>query len=102
MSPVKQSTRVTICGEEYTIKSDTPPEHTRAVAAYVDKAIREVMGSAAVVESHKAAILAALSITDELFRERAGSVEMAQAMTSLSSELRRWLPPKKRLERPDG
>ena len=80
----KHSTRVTIFGEEYTLKSDTPPEHTRAVAAYVDKAIREVMGSAAVVESHKAAILAALSITDELFRERAGNEEMAEAMNGLS------------------
>ena len=92
----KYSTRVSIFGEEYTLKSDTPPEHTRAVAAYVDKAIREVMGSAAVVESHKAAILAALSITDELFRERAGNVEMADAMNGLSGELRRWLPPAKR------
>jgi cell division protein ZapA len=98
MSGAKHSTRVSICGEEYMIKSDTPPEHTRAVAAYVDKAIREVMGSAAVVESHKAAILAALSITDELFRERAGGIEMADAMNGLSSELRRWLPPKKRGE----
>jgi cell division protein ZapA len=92
----KHSTRVTIFGEEYTLKSDTPPEHTRAVAAYVDKAIRDVMGSAAVVESHKAAILAALSITDELFRERAGNVEMAAAMDGLTGEIKRWLPPAKR------
>jgi cell division protein ZapA len=96
MSGARHSTRVTICGEDYTIRSDTAPEHTRAVAAHVDKAIREVMTSAAVVESHKAAILAALSITDELFRERAAGVEMADAMNGLSNELRRWLPPKKR------
>src|SRR3972149_1253490 len=93
MSATRYSTRVTICGEEYTIKSDTPPDHTRAVAAYVDKATRGVMGSAAVVESHKAAILAALSITDELFRERAGSVEMAETMRALAGDGRRWLPP---------
>ena len=92
----KHSTRVTIFGEEYTLKSDTPPEHTRAVAAYVDRAIREVMGSAAVVESHKAAIFAALSITDELFRERAGNAEMAEAIGGLSGEIKRWLPPTKR------
>ncbi|MFI5310540.1 MAG: cell division protein ZapA [Gemmatimonadales bacterium] len=102
MSGAKHSTRVTICGEEYTIKSDTPPEHTRAVAAYVDRAIRAVTGSAAVVETHKAAILAALSITDELFRERAANGEMADAMTGLSGELRRWLPPKKRGETGDA
>ena len=48
------------------------------------------------VESHKAAILAALSITDELFRERAGNAEMAEAISGLSGEIKRWLPPAKR------
>ena len=96
MSAPKQSTRVTIVGEEYTIKSDLSSERTREVAAYVDAAIRQVMASASVVESHKAASLAALSITDELFKERAGNAEMADVMNGLSGELRRWLPPGKR------
>ena len=96
MSAPKQSTRVTIVGEEYTIKSDLSSERTREVAAYVDAAIRQVMSSASVVESHKAAILAALSITDELFKERAGNAEMADVMNALSGEVRRWLPPGKR------
>lgn len=99
MSAAKHSTRVTICGEEYTIRSEASPEHTRAVAAHVDKAIRDVMGNASVTESHKAAILAALSITDDLFRERTERAGMAESMRSLSSELRRWLPPGKRGER---
>ena len=96
MSAPKQSTRVTIVGEEYTIKSDLSSERTREVAAYVDAAIRQVMASASVVESHKEAILAALSITDELFKERAGNAEMADVINGLSGELRRWLPPGKR------
>ena len=29
--------RVNIVGEEYAIRSDAPPEHTRAVAEYVDR-----------------------------------------------------------------
>jgi len=96
MSAQKHSTRVTICGEDYTIRSDSPPDHTRAVAAYVDAKITEVLESAAVVESHKAAILAALQITDELFEARKGQEEVASAMQTLSGELRRWLPPAKR------
>ena len=96
--PTKHSVRVSIVGEEYTLKSDVSPERTRELANYVDLAIRGVMQSASVVESHKAAILAALMITDELFKERAGNAEMAEAMGSLSSELRRWLPPGKRGE----
>lgn len=96
MSSVKHSTRVTICGEDYTIRSDSPPDHTRAVASYVDAKIREVLDNASVVESHKAAILAALQITDELFEARKGQGEVAEQMKTLSGELRRWLPPAKR------
>jgi cell division protein ZapA len=92
----KSSVRVTIVGEEYTIRSDEPPEHTRAVAKYVDEAIRSVMNAGAVVESHKAAILAALQITDELFKDRASRHELADQMHSLAGDVRRMLPPAKR------
>jgi cell division protein ZapA len=92
------STRVRIVGEEYTIRSDVPPEHTRAIAAHVDAAIRKVLESPAITDPGKAAILAAMSITDELFRERGRQEDVAAEMRSLSGELRRWLPPGKRGE----
>ncbi len=98
MSGPKHSTKITICGEDYTIRSDVPPERTKAVAAHLDNTIRQVMSNSTVTESHKAAILAALSITDERFRDRADRDELAGSMQSLSSELRRWLPPGKRGE----
>ena len=92
------STRVRIVGEEYTIRSDVAPEVTRAIAAHVDAAIRKVLESPAITDPGKAAILAAMSITDELFRERAAQDAVAEEMRGLSSELRRWLPPGKRGE----
>ena len=92
----KSSVRVTIVGEEYTIRSDESPEHTRAVARYVDDVIRSLMNSGAVVESHKAAILAALQITDELFKARQARAELATAMRDLSADIRRMVPPSKR------
>lgn len=92
----KSSVKVTIVGEEYTIRSDEPAEHTRAVAKYVDETIRGVMNAGATVESHKAAILAALQITDELFKSQDGREELAERMLVLSGELRRLLPPGKR------
>lgn len=92
------STRIRIVGEEYTIRSDVPPEHTKAIAAHVDAAIRRVLESPAITDPGKAAILAAMSITDELFRERATQDALTAEMTSLSGELRRWLPPGKRGE----
>src|SRR5690606_29175352 len=98
----KSSVKVSIVGEEYTIRSDAPPEHTRAVAAYVDAAIRSVMNAGAVVETHKAAILAALQITDELFRSGAASAELAGELQELGSEAKRWLPPAKRTGKTAG
>lgn len=96
------STRVKIVGEEYTIRSAVPPEHTRAVAEHVDAAIRRVLENPAITDPGKAAILAAMSITDELFKEREKSAEVADRMRSLSGELRRWLPPAKRVTLPGG
>ena len=90
------STRVRIVGEEYTIRSDVPPERTKAIAEHVDAAIRKVLENPAITDPGKAAILAAMSITAELFAEREKADEVAGRMRSLSGELRRWLPPAKR------
>ena len=87
--------RVNIVGEEYAIRSDAPPEHTRAVADYVDRAIRQVMHGS-VVEPTKAAILAALQITNELFEANAASEAVTAELDALGVEIRRWLPPAKR------
>lgn len=83
----KNLVRVTILNEEYAIRSDTPPEHTRAVAEYVDAAIRRVLESGAVVETTRASILAALQIAGELFEARAGN-EMTEKLKGLSAEIR--------------
>lgn len=96
MTVRKHSVKVAILGEEYALRSDATPEHTRAVAEHVDGAVRQVMQSGTVVETHKAAILAALQIADELLRARASLAEMTEAVEQLSGEVRRWLPPAKR------
>jgi cell division protein ZapA len=87
--------RVNIVGEEYAIRSDASPEHTRAVAEYVDRAIRQVMHGT-VVEPTKAAILAALQITNELFEANSASEAVIAEIDALGDEVRRWLPPAKR------
>lgn len=72
-TPRKSSPRhkvtVEIGGEKHVLRSDVPPEYTRAVAAHVDATLRALPGFAT-LEPHRAAILAALSITDELLRAR--------------------------------
>jgi cell division protein ZapA len=96
MSERRNVVRVQIVGEEYTIKADASAEHTRAVAQYVDQAIKRVLHGGSVVETHKAAILAALQITDELFRERDSRLALDDEMRSLSADVVRLVPPAKR------
>ncbi len=96
----KHSVRVTILNEEYQIRSDASPDHTREVARYLDQAIREVLASGTVVEGGRAAILAALRITGELFETRAAVETLEDEMKGLSGEVRRLLPPAKRGEQP--
>jgi cell division protein ZapA len=97
LSQSRNVVRVTIVGEEYSLRSDATQEHAEAVAAYVDKAIRRVMSSGSIVEGHKAAILAALQITDELFTARESLAEVTGYVQALSEEVRHWLPPAKRV-----
>lgn len=96
MSAPKNAVRVLIGGEEFTVRSELPPEYTREVAAYLDAALKRVRDSMPMVETHKAAILAALSITDELFQARRGDRSIADRLTRMTDEYARLLPPSKR------
>ena len=87
MSDKRYVAKVNIVGEEYTIRSDATPEHTRAVAAYLDREIKKVLGANALIETHKAAILAAMSITDELFRERTTARLVEDEIAGLGNEV---------------
>jgi cell division protein ZapA len=94
----RNSVRVAILGDDYMIRTEASAAHTRQVAEHVDRTIRQVLSAGSVVETHKAAILAALQITDELFRARGDSERVSLAMQELSAEVKRWLPPGKRTD----
>ena len=92
MNAKRNSVRVTILNEDYNIRSDASVEHTRTVAQYVDRAIRQVMSSGIIVEANKAAILAALQIAGELFEAREAAQSLTSSMQRLAEELRPLVP----------
>ncbi len=96
MNDKRTLVKVNIGGEEYSLRSDRSDEYTRAVADHVDRALQEIQSGSANVQSQKAAILAALSVTDELFQARLAAREMEQRITGLTGDLARFLPPHKR------
>jgi cell division protein ZapA len=68
MTTGKTSVTVRIAGEEHTIRASAEPSYTRRCAKLVDDRIHEIRVHAGLIEGHKAAILAALSIADEFFQ----------------------------------
>jgi cell division protein ZapA len=96
MSAPKHSVKVSILNEEFTIRSDTPPDQTKEIADYLDRAARQVLSGSHVVEANRAVILAALRVTAELFEERQAHADLSVSMKEFSDEVRRLLPPAKR------
>jgi cell division protein ZapA len=91
--------KVTVAGEEVTIRSEQPAEHSRAVADHVDSAIRRIREMSPSVDVGKAAMLAALQVADELFRMRRDVDRGMARMDDALNEANRLLPPAKRFKR---
>jgi cell division protein ZapA len=83
----KKAVRVTIFGEDYLIRSEMGQAYTERCARYVDSAIQEAHVRGHVSEPHKAAILAAMQITDRLFRLEADLEELETAVGERLSDL---------------
>ena len=97
MTSDKSSVTVRIAGEDHTIRASAEPEYTRKWAKLVDDRIHDIRVAAGLIEGHKAAILAALSIADELFQaqdQRDRSVgEIMERLEGLTAQLEGVLPP---------
>jgi len=96
MSPQKASVTVRIAGEEHTIRANAEPEYTKRCAKFVDDCIHDIRMQAGLIESHKAAILAALSIADECFQARDEldhvRKEVASRATNLTQRIEAEVP----------
>ena len=62
--------RVTIFGMEYTLKSEENPQFIVELANYLNEQMTEISERSSTNSALKIAILAALNITDDLFKER--------------------------------
>ncbi len=63
-------TRIELLGTSFQIQSDESPEYIDTLLTYYKSRVQEIEGSVATGDPLKKAILAALLVTDELFRER--------------------------------
>jgi cell division protein ZapA len=85
--PEAESVKVDIFGKTYTLKGDADPEYVQEIAAFVDERMREVAGSAPTISISKVAILAAVNIADELFREQQKRLETMATLEDKSVQI---------------
>ena len=87
MSSDKTSVTVRIAGEEHTIRASAEPAYTRRCAKLVDDRIHQIRLQAGLIEGHKAAILAALSIADECFQAQEELARVRHDVAERAEEL---------------
>ena len=80
--------KITIFGQEYSVKAPADPTYIKKIAEYVDTKMREVQsGFSSTQSSNRIAILSAMNITDELFNAKkqgdSDSNEVEEKITSL-------------------
>lgn len=101
-APLRHSVKIQLGGTELTVSSEHSPDYTREVAAHFDAVLARIRSSVPSVDAHRAALLAGLAITDELFQARQGDAEQSRRIAALNDRLARLLPPAKRAAAPRG
>ena len=91
MSLNKATIKVHIYGEEYPIKSEAEFAYVEKVALYVDKKMKEVAEKLPQYSPARVAVVAALNIADELYKERDEKEKQLSEVEKKASNLLEWL-----------
>jgi cell division protein ZapA len=91
MSPDVRTISVHILGHEYKVRSTEDGDFVRDVALYVDELMHQISSKMTAGTPSQIAVLAALNIAEELFRERrnSGSSDVQEVETRLRTVLSR-------------
>ncbi len=67
---MERSVQVEIAGQSLTIRTGEGPEYVERLAAFVDGQVRELVGDRRNFNLPRVALLVAIQLADQLFRER--------------------------------
>ena len=87
MSEANNQVKISIFGQEYSVKAPADPDYIKKIAQYLDETMREVQsGFSSTQSSTRIAILAGMNITDELFTaKQSGEIDSSDAEQKISS-----------------
>ena len=74
---MKQTLQVSILGQQFHLRSDSPPEQVQRVAEFVEARINEVTASGRVAGTLQAAVLALLNVSAR-YLDQGGGAEFSE------------------------
>jgi cell division protein ZapA len=80
---------VVIQGQRYPVRSNLEPAYVAELAAYVDEKMRLASEANDTSDFLRVAVLAALNLADEVFRQRADKESRATAVATRAGEIER-------------
>jgi len=84
---VERLVEVNIFGQDYTVKTDADKEYIQKIAKYVDEKMDEIVRNTKTVSTLNTAILAALNIADDFFKEMEKREELLSEVENRSREI---------------
>jgi cell division protein ZapA len=91
MARVTRSVRVSIAGQTFSVRTDAHPRYVRELASFVDRRIEDVKDGGRAVTTQSLALLAALTIADELHQVRDEQTTLKRRIREKSQTILRVL-----------
>lgn len=83
--------KVTLAGQKFSVRTDARPKYVRELAAFVNEKMEEARQSGKVVTTQSLALLAAMSIADDLFQQREREEQLRRDIRNKSKRILRYL-----------
>jgi cell division protein ZapA len=84
---MKTPVTVQIAGQRFSLRGDQDERAMREMAAYVDGRMKELQKHTRTADTQSLAVLAALQITEDLFKERRACADLKRRVRERSSAL---------------
>jgi len=84
---VKRTHEIALAGTKFVLKTDAPPGAIEAAARLVEQKMEEVRGVSKSVETQRLALLAALGLAEELYRERGAREKLRRRVREKTDRL---------------
>ncbi len=88
---MSRSVKVTIAGQSFSVKTDAKPKYVKDLATFVTERMAQVKKSSRIATTQSLALLAALSIADDLLQEREALAKLKREVRERSERILRHL-----------